>query len=458
MVRSRFARCVFVALLSAVSACAPAGGHSADRKLDSALVQRAHDSQGTSRVIVRTRAGRSIHARIKELGGSPSGPLPGASSEVAVVPDSALHALASHPDVLTVSLDRPVVGTVDRTASTTGARWVQENLGFDGSGVGIALVDSGLGGSRGDLAEKRTVHFADFINFLPASYDDYGHGTHVAGIIVGSSGDGDGAPRGIAPGANLIVLKALNAGGGGFTSSVIAAVDYAIANRDAYNIRVINMSVAAGVYESYNTDPLALAAKRAVDAGIVVVAAAGNFGLNAQGVAQPGGITSPGNAPWVLTVGASNDMGTVDRADDTVAAFSSRGPSPIDNGVKPDLVAPGVAIESIADPASTLFAVSSGSVTIGSAESIRTPSIKLSGTSMAAPVVTGTIALMLQANPALDPGTVKHILQSTAEQKSRYDRYAQGAGFLDARAAVQFAQHFSSNASMPLSPPDEAVR
>ena len=104
----------------------------------------------------------------------------------------------------------------------------------------------------------------------------------------------------------------LDGDGNGYISNVIAAIDYAIANRARFNIRVVNLSVAAGVYESYNTDPLTLAARRAVEAGIVVVTAAGNFGRNAKGQAQNGGVDAPGNAPWVLTVGATSHNGTVD--------------------------------------------------------------------------------------------------------------------------------------------------
>ena len=113
-------------------------------------------------------------------------------------------------------------------------------------------------------------------------YDDYGHGTHVAGIIAGSGYDSNGARRGIAPAANLVVLKVLDGEGYGYISNVIAALDYAVEHRAQFNIRVINLSVAAGVYESYTTDPLTLAAKRAVQAGIVVVTAAGNLGRNAK--------------------------------------------------------------------------------------------------------------------------------------------------------------------------------
>ena len=156
--------------------------------------------------------------------------------------------------------------------------------------------------------------------------DGFGHGTHVAGILAGNGYNSSGRRRGIARRANLIALKALDDDGLGFVSNVIEAIDYAVANRTALGIRVINLSVGAGVYESYDTDPLAQATKRAVDAGIVVVTSAGNLGQNAAHESQLGGITSPGNAPWVLTVGASSHQGTVARGDDAVAAFSSRGP------------------------------------------------------------------------------------------------------------------------------------
>src|SRR5215210_862557 len=116
------------------------------------------------------------------------------------------------------------------------------------------------------------------------------------------------------------------------------------------------MSLGAGVFESYNTDLLTLAAKRAVDAGIVVVAAAGNMGKAANGQAQYGAITAPGNAPWVLTVGASSSMGTIDRRDDTMASYSSRGPTMIDFAAKPDLVAPGSGTVSLSDNTSLFYA------------------------------------------------------------------------------------------------------
>src|SRR5262249_52236749 len=157
-----------------------------------------------------------------------------------------------------------------------------------------------------------------------------------AGIIAGNGYDSNGARSGIAPGAHLIALKVLDGSGAGRISDVIAALDYVVLNKDLLNIRVVNLSISTGVYESYNDDPLTLAALAAVRAGIVVVAAAGNNGRSQPGRTQYAGVTAPGNAPWVLTVGASSHMGTTDRSDDAIAAFSSRGPAAVDNVAKPD--------------------------------------------------------------------------------------------------------------------------
>ena len=188
---------------------------------------------------------------------------------------------------------------------------------------------------------------------------------------------------------------------------------------------------------------MTLAAKRAVDSGIVVVAAAGNRGRDLTGQPQYGGITSPGNAPWVLTVGASGDLGTPDRGDDVVARFSSRGPAAIDENAKPDLVAPGVNIESTADPSSALYAAHPSSRLWGTVKTGSEPYLSLTGTSMAAPVVTGAIALMLEANTALTPNAVKAILEYTAEARDGYNHLTQGAGFLNARGAVELARAFA---------------
>jgi serine protease AprX len=450
---SRRVGAVVCLVLASLAGSAEAAGrfeHPGDAKLDSALLGRAHAartqaSQRTSRVIVRTMDGGPAAPLVAAAGGIAGRYFRWLGGQVAIVPDSSLDWLADHPAIAALSLDRAVRDTMDRTARSIGARWVTDHLGVDGYGIGVATIDSGVNAWHPDL-EGRILHFADFVNAQPDAYDDYGHGTHVAGIIAGSGDAAHGARRGVAPGAHLVVLKALDAGGVGFTSNVIAAIDYAIAHRLAYNIRILNLSVAAGVYESYTRDPLALAARRAVDAGIVVVAAAGNHGRSATGQAEYGGIASPGNAPWVLTVGASNEMGTASRADDVVAGFSSRGPSAIDRAAKPDVVAPGVGIESTTDPTSALFASNARS-RAGAAGSAGEPYMSLTGTSMAAPVVTGTVALMLHANPALTPNAVKAILQYTAEAHDGVDHLTQGSGFVNARGAVELARMFASGRS-----------
>jgi serine protease AprX len=429
----------FTSFIAATLLALPAVAAAGSGTLDAALTARAEAARGASRVIITTTTGGPADDAIKAAGARPGRFLRALGGQVALVPDQSLRLLASRPDVLRVTLDRPVSGTLEHATAAVGAGWVREQMGLDGTGVGVAIIDSGVANWHDDLGSEAVVHFVDFVTDLFVPHDDYGHGTHVAGIIAGNGYDSGGARRGIAPGASLTVLKVLDEDGDGHISNVIAAIDYAVEHRDRFNIRVINLSVATGVYESYTTDPLTLAALRAVNAGIVVVTAAGNLGRSAKGAVQYGGITSPGNAPWVLTVGATNHQGTTARGDDTIAPFSSRGPTHIDRAMKPDLVAPGVAIESLADAGSTMYQLNPASRLAGTVDTATLPYLTLTGTSMAAPVVAGTVALMLEANPELTPNLVKAILQYTAERRPRYELTAQGGGFLNARGAVQLA-------------------
>jgi serine protease AprX len=454
---ARFIR-LFAALL-AVAALTPAFG-SLDAsspwlsKLDPVLQERVlSNRKGSSPVIIRFADGRSLETAVQvveESGGEARRRLPIIDGQVAVIPNSTLLGLAAKKAVERISLDRPVLGANELTSATVGATATRQALGYDGAGVGVAIIDSGVS-VHDDLADasgaQRVVRFVDFVNGQKKAYDDYGHGTHVAGIIAGNGADSGGARAGIAPGARLIVLKALDGSGRGVASDVIAAMDYAVQHRGELNIGVINLSVASGVYESYETDPLTLAARRAVSAGIVVVSAAGNNGQNGNGATSYGGVTAPGNAPWVVTVGASSHMGTVDRADDRIAAFSGRGPAAVDFSAKPDLVAPGVGTESLASPGSLLYKANGPYLLQGTVQSSYLPYLSLSGTSMAAPVVSGTVALMLQANPALTPNAVKAILQYTAQSSTQLDRLTQGAGFLNAAGAVTLAKYFAQPSS-----------
>jgi serine protease AprX len=425
-------------------------------KLDKELKSRSSRLFGTSRVIITVKPGQDANAtqEVRRVGGRLGRKLRLIDGMVVELPNRVIKALSERSEVLSIHYDRPVAQHMNRAAVAVGARAATQQYGYDGAGVGVAVIDSGISHFHDDLtyqgwstkvrvvAGQRVTSFVDFVNNNPVAYDDNGHGTHVAGIIAGNGYDSHGARAGIAPAAHIVSLKVLNAQGQGVISDVIAAFEWAVANRVAHNIRVINLSVGARVTESYMTDPLTLAAKRATDAGIVVVAAAGNLGKKANGKVQYGSITAPGNAPWVLTVGASSTEGTVYRFDDVVAGYSSRGPTAIDYEAKPDLVAPGSGMVSLADPSSLFYQTKSAYLLKGSRTTAFKPYLSLSGTSMASPVVAGTVALMIQANPKLTPNLVKAILQYTS-QKYRYDALTQGAGFLNAHGAVQLARYFA---------------
>jgi len=421
-------------------------------KLELVLQQRALLLAGHSCVIIRAANGvpaDSLTTLILSVGGTAGRALGIINAQVADIPNVSIPVLAASSLVGHISLDRAIAGSLERTGATIGATAVHQSLSVDGYGIGIAVIDSGITPWHDDFAgeiagSQRVDQFVDFVNGRPAAYDDYGHGTHVAGIIAGNGFDSSGARSGIAPAAHLVVLKVLDGSGRGRISDVIAALDYVVSNKVALNIRVVNLSVATGVYESYNIDPLTLAAQRAVNAGIVVVAAAGNNGRSPQGISQYAGVTAPGNAPWVLTVGASSHMGTVDRADDTMAPFSSRGPGAIEYNAKPDLVAPGIGIESLSAPSSSFYATDAPYLLPGTVPTSYLPYLSLSGTSMAAPVVAGTVALMIQANPDLTPNEVKAILQYTSQVYGGYDPLTEGAGFLDAKGAVDLAQFLAA--------------
>jgi len=426
-------------------------------KLDPTLNARAKNGQGKSRVIVVFKSAID-GSEVKKLGGSLGRRLNLIGAQVAELSNGQLKKLADHPAVASIHHDRPFAGTLSRAAIASGARTVQYMYGLNGAGVGVAVIDSGVTSYHEDLQDsgtwsadtltsggQRVAAFVDFVNGQTTAYDDYGHGTHVSGTIAGNGYNSLYATRaGIAPGAHLVSLKVLNGQGRGVISNVIAALEYAIANKDAYNIRVINLSVGAAVTESYRTDPLTLAAKRAVDAGIVVVAAAGNLGKNALGQPQYGGITAPGNAPWVLTVGASSHEGTLPRYNDVVAGYSSRGPTRFNYAAKPDLVAHGTGIVSLSSPGSWMYLNKPQFLLPGIHNTEVKPYLSLSGTSMAAPVVSGTVALMLQANPNLTPNLVKAILQYTSQQHASYNVLTQGAGFLNSRGAVDLARYFAT--------------
>ncbi len=371
------------------------------------------------------------------------------------LPNDKIDNMAKHKDVFRVHYNRPFSTENYRTALTSGTRVVQQTLGLTGAGIGVAVLDSGITNWHNDLTNhgtgtypygnQRVSAFVDFVNGQLSPYDDLGHGSHVAGIIAGNGADSNGQKAGSAPDASLVVLKVLDAQGGGTIATLIQALDWVLLHHTEYNIRVVNMSVGAQIHESYWTDPLTLATKRVVDAGVVVVAAAGNWGKHQDGTPVWGGIAAPGNAPWVLTVGASSTNGTPTRSDDTHASFSSRGPTYLDWAAKPDLLAPGAGSVSLSVPGSTFYTTRASSLLPGADTSTGAlPYLSLSGTSMATPVVAGVVAQMLQANPSLTPNAVKALLQYTAQVYPGIRPLEQGAGFLNAVGAVRLARFFAT--------------
>ena len=302
-----------------------------------------------------------------------------------------------------------------------------------GKGVTVAVIDSGMDLTHNAL-KGRVLTTVDFTG--GDGTDKFGHGTHVAAIIAGNQGllPATKMYRGVAAGASLINLRVLGNDGSGAASDVIEAIDWAIDHKGTYNIRVINLSLGAPVLQSYHDDPVCAAVERAVRAGILVVAAAGNHGLTPDGKSITGFVTSPGNSPFALTVGALDTKGTADRTDDDVAAFSSIGPTKYDLVLKPDMVAPGRRITS-AEVAGSVLSVAAQHV----AGSGPNAYIYGSGTSMATAVVSGSAALLLEERPKLDPLGVKATLEMTSEFLPKEGLVREGAGSLNVLAAAEFA-------------------
>src|SRR5579864_8993554 len=399
----------------------------------------------------------------------------------AEIPRSIVNNLEADPNVTYISPNRNMAGSLDIVTATVNAPYAWQ-MGLDGTGVGVAVIDSGVT-PKDDLmaaggGTSRIVYSESFIGFSDTT-DGYGHGTHVAGIVGGNGADSTGVAfkhtyRGLAPNASIVNLRVLDQNGAGTEAGVIAAIDRAIQLQGTYNIRVINLSLGHRVYESYTLDPLCQAAEAAWQSGIVVVVAAGNYGRdNSLGTRGYGTIASPGNDPFVITVGATKTAGTPSRLDDSVASYSSKGPTAFDHIVKPDLVAPGNNVVSLMAPNSTIATmfpsafVQNSYYEVNAAPGTSTDYIRLSGTSMPPPVVSGAAALMLQKQPGLTPDQVKARLMKTATKifplySSSFDEinhlsfnmqsdiFTVGAGYLDINAALNSTDLVSLPALSPV--------
>jgi serine protease AprX len=327
---------------------------------------------------------------------------------------------------------------VDAMSEGIGADQVWAGTGnlprLSGRGVTVAVIDSGFDPKHYAL-KSRTLATVDFTG--GDGVDRFGHGTHVAAIIAGQAGRTADTRmyQGVASGAYLLNLRVLGSDGSGEASDVIEAIDWSVDHRQQYNIRVINLSLGAPVLQPYRDDPVCKAVERAVRAGIFVVVAAGNRGQTADGRRIMGGIGSPGNSPYVMTVGALDTKGTAERDDDVVAAFSSSGPTAFDLVIKPDLVAPGRRVAS-AEAAGSVLSV--GFTERHVAGSGPNAYIQGSGTSMAAAVVSGAAAVLLEERPGMRPLTTKAAMQLTSTFMPEAGLVQAGAGSLNVLAAAEF--------------------
>jgi serine protease AprX len=275
------------------------------------------------------------------------------------------------------------------------------DMGYTGKGVKVAVIDTGIDATHPDLKGK-VVEWKDLINGKAAPYDDYGHGTHCAGIIGGSGAASDGMYKGVAPGVQFIGIKVLSKDGSGSLSTIMKGIDYA-SKTDA---KIISMSLGSTEHSQAMDDLVT----RVINSGKIVVCAAGNSGPSSKTVG------CPADTPAVITVGATDKT-------DNMASFSSRGPTK-DGRTKPDICAPGKDI------------ISCRAAGIGEKKAIGKYYISMSGTSMACPMVAGSIALMVQKDPSLTPQKAKELLENTAKHGNKFPNCNSGYGRVNVRSAI----------------------
>jgi serine protease AprX len=308
------------------------------------------------------------------------------------------------------------MGSMFNVTLTTGAQ-AMWGAGYTGNGVDVALIDSGVvpvDGLKGQFVNGPDLSFesqSPDLRYL----DTFGHGTHLGGIIAGRASAavnggyvGDYTNfLGMAPDSRLVSIKVADAHGSTDVSQVIAAIDWVVQHRrdNGMNIRILNLSYGTNSTQDSSDDPLAFAAEVAWRRGIVVVAAAGN-----KGYAATGSLTDPASDPWILAVGSADTNGTTTMVDDTVSSFSSSSNwgSPSQDDRLVDLVAPGAHIVSLRDPGSQI------DINHGDTGLVGTTLFRGSGTSQAAAVVSGAVALILQQRPDLKPDEVKRLLTTSA--------------------------------------------
>ena len=355
-----------------------------------------------------------------------------------------------------VQLSQTMMSTLRDTLGLPHYAALDPSVPTGAGGIGVAIIDSGIAPSA-DF-KGRITSFWDFSTPGPVQavtpYDDFGHGTHVAGLIGSSGVLSNYDFQGIAPDVRLVGVKVLDSTGQGKTSDVIRAIGFVIANRSWLGVQVINLSLGHPILSAAADDPLVQAVEKASAAGLIVVVSAGNFGeKQSDGSVGYMGITSPGNAPSAITVGCAMTQETVTRLDDEVAPYSSRGPTWFDAFAKPDVVAPGHHLASDTNLSSYLYTqLAQNHAKADNGQ----PMLELSGSSMATAVTSGVVALMLQAHngdgfnhqTALTPNLVKGMLEYSAISILGADDLSQGAGEINAAGAIDLASRIDMAKAM----------
>ncbi len=451
----RWAGSVVLALVTALAVVpAPAPAVAPPRAAAALLALAAQQPPQVVRVIVQaTGPDVPLASLITGLGGTVRQDLGLIHAAAADLPAGAVPALAAAPGVRWVSPDAPAVRTacaqcIDTTnlqsayvrAIRADQVWNEAPGYLQGQGVGVAIVDSGV--TPNPALGARVVANQNFAGGNPQAWQDtYGHGTFVAGIVGDDGSLSGGAYLGIAPHAQLVNVRVSDDQGQSAESDVIAGLQWVHDHAAQYNIRVVNLSLNASVQESYNTSPLDAAVEILWFDGIVVVVSAGNTGR--------GALYAPANDPFVITVGATDDRGTPDLRDDAMASFSASGFDEVGR-LKPDLVAPGTNVVGLLPSAS-----GPGLLSSHPSNQVDPNYFRMSGTSVAAPMVAGAAALLLQDEPSLTPDQVKFRLKITAVHNlwdwPGYRPLTAGAGYLDVYAAVHGQSHFSANTSLAAS-------
>jgi serine protease AprX len=450
--RLRHGILLLVGLLVPLIVMTPAS-HSIPRVQPELLELASHRPHSMVQVIVQMLANNEdVEGTVMRLGGRVTRHLDLIDALAAELPARAVPLLARSAGVRWVSLDAVVEergcgGCFDASRlesayiQTIGAdRLWAEGLQRKSPSFSVAVVDSGMANSD-DLSRNKqggkTRVVAEYNVTTDSIDDEYGHGSHIAGIVGGNGAGSKGAYVGVAPRINLVNVKVSDARGMATTADVVAGLQWIFENRDTYNIRVVNLSLNSSVPESYHTSPLDAAVEVLWFNKIVVVVSAGNTDRSTE-------ITPPANDPFVITVGAADDRGTPDPSDDTLASFSAYGTTS-DGVAKPDLVAPGRNIVSLLASADDVLATEHPDHVVPTG---KRDYFRMSGTSMAAPVVAGAVALLLEDEPGLTPGQVKYRLMATARAMAERGT---GAGELDVYAAVKGTTTESADEGIALS-------